>query len=172
VRLFKRSTTSDQEGEVLLRDLITEIDQLNAEQRAGAARGLAMLWEAFGGRFGGIDGFLEADAAQRGSYIAELRSAAAKMNLSDALARSHYALSPRLMAAYLDALSGRLRTTTALELARAVVTLIDQGSKLRAPSEWPSNPALGSPDRTCKAVSSISGASRMISPGNRARRLP
>jgi hypothetical protein len=91
-----------------------------------------MLWEAFQGRFGGIDDFLEADAAQRGSYIAELRSAAAKMDRSEALARSRYALSPRLMAAYLDAFSGRPRTATALELARAVVTLIDQGSKLRA----------------------------------------
>jgi hypothetical protein len=131
-RLFKRSTTSDQEGEARLRDLLTEIDQLNAEQRAGAARGLAMLWEAFEGRFGGLDGFLGADAAQRGSYIAELRSAAAKMDQSEALARSRYALSPRLMTSYLDVLSRRLRTTTAREFARAVVTLIEQGSKIRA----------------------------------------
>ena len=111
--------------------LLTEIRQLDAEQRAGLARGLNMLWHAFVGRFGGLDGFLRAGVVDRTGYLAELQSAADAMRKSEALVRSRYALSPRLMVLYLQALSRGDTTAVAREFARAVATLIDQGSKLR-----------------------------------------
>ena len=118
---------------LLLQALLTEIRQLNAEQTAGLARALAILWDRFVGRFGGLDSLLlQADAAERAAYFAELQSAADEMGKSEALMRSRYALSPRLMLAYLQALSRGDNTAAAREFGEAVATLIDQGGKLRA----------------------------------------
>jgi hypothetical protein len=111
--------------------LLTEIRQLDAEQRAGLARGLNMLWHAFVGRFGGLDGFLRAGVGDRTAYLAELQSAADEMRNSEALVRSRYALSPRLMVLYLQTWSRGDTTAVARKFGKAVATLIDQGRKLR-----------------------------------------
>ena len=52
---------------------------------------------------------------------------------SEALTLSRYALSPTLMALYLDALVRRPGTETAVRFGRAVAALIEQGTKLRLP---------------------------------------
>ena len=117
---------------LLLQALLTEIRQLNSEQTVGLARALAILWDRFVGRFVGLDKLLQADAAERKAYFAELQSAADEMGKSEALVHSRYALSPRLMLAYLQALSRGDNTAAAREFGEAVATLIDQGGKLRA----------------------------------------
>jgi hypothetical protein len=54
-------------GDLELRNLIAEIGAFTPEQRAATARGLAMLWDACLGRFGGLDG-----CSKRILWIAQL----------------------------------------------------------------------------------------------------
>ena len=61
LRRWKQKPNASEKGHLELRNLIAEIGDFTPEQRAAVARGLAMLWDACLGRFGGLDGFLEAD---------------------------------------------------------------------------------------------------------------
>jgi hypothetical protein len=119
-------------GEQSFEALLADIRQLNDQERAGLARGLNILWDAFVGRFGGLDGLLRADVVDRTAYLAELQSAADEMRKSEALMRSRYALSPHVMALYLQTLSRGHTSAVAREFGQLVATLIDQGRKLRA----------------------------------------
>jgi hypothetical protein len=104
LRLWKQKPNNASGGDLELGNLIAEIGAFTPEQRAAAARGLAMLWEACLGRFGGLDGFLEADPVDRAAYLEDLRSAADRMEVNEALLRSRYALAPKLMVLYLESL--------------------------------------------------------------------
>ena len=86
-----------------------------------------MLWEACLGRFGGLDGFLEADPVDRAAYLEDLRSAADRMEVNEALLRSRYALAPKLMVLYLESLLRGGGAAVAREFGQAVATLIEQG---------------------------------------------
>jgi hypothetical protein len=132
--LFKRRASSSAEEDAPAGRLLAEIGDLDTEQRVAVARGLALLWEAMRGRFGGLDGFLESSEAERAAYVRELQSAAERMIQSEALTLSRYALSPTLMALYLDGLVRRPETETAVRFGRAVAELIEQGTKLRRPN--------------------------------------
>ncbi len=131
LRLWKQKPNASTKGDVELRTLIAEIGDFTPEQRAAAARGLAMLWDACLGRFGGLDGLLQADPVDRAAYLEELRSAADRMNLNEALLRSRYALAPKLMVLYLESLLRGGGAAVAREFGQAVATLIEQGDKLR-----------------------------------------
>jgi hypothetical protein len=133
-----------------LEALLAEIRDFTGEQRSSVSRGLAMLWEAFVGRFGGLDGFIQADSAARAAYLQSLQSSVDKMNENEALKRSRYSVSPKLMSLYLDSLLRRDRAVVARELALAVATMIEDGEKLRARrtnaiGEAPSPPAVSAP---------------------------
>ena len=133
LRRWKQKPNASEKGPHLeLRNLIAEIGDFTPEQRAAVARGLAMLWDACLGRFGGLDGFLEADPVDRAAYLEELRSAVDRMNLNEALLRSRYALAPKLMVLYLELLLRGGGAAVAREFGQAVATLIEQGDKLRA----------------------------------------
>ena len=131
LRLWKQKPNASG-GDLELGNLIAEIGAFTPEQRAAAARGLAMLWDACLGRFGGLDGFLEADPVDRAAYLEDLRSAADRMKLNEALLRSRYALAPKLMVLYLESLLRGGGAAVAREFGQAVATLIEQGDKLRA----------------------------------------
>jgi hypothetical protein len=132
LRLLRWFRSGDDADPGSFEALLTEIRQLDAEQRAGLARGLNMLWDAFVGRFGGLAGFLRAGVVDRAAYLAELQSAADEMKKSEALVLSRYALSPKLMVLYLQALSRGDTTAVTRNFAQAAATLIDEGSKLRS----------------------------------------
>ena len=104
LRRWKRTPNAPHKSDLELRNLIAEIGDFTSEQRAAVARGLAMLWDACLGQFGGLDGFLEADPVDRAAYLEDLRSAADRMRLNEALLRSRYALAPKLMVLYLESL--------------------------------------------------------------------
>jgi hypothetical protein len=132
LRLWKQTPNASDKREVEIRNSIAEIRDFTPEQRAAVARGLAMLWDAFLDRFNGLDGFLEADSADRAAYVQELRSAVERMNQSENLLRSRYSRAPGLMSAYLASLVRRDSTVVGREFGKAVATLIEQGDKLRA----------------------------------------
>ena len=132
LRRWKQKPNASDKGDLELRNLIADIGAFTPEQRAAVARGLAMLWDACLGRFGGLDGLLQADPVDRAAYLEELRSAADRMNLDEALLRSRYALAPKLMVFYLRSLLRGGGAAVAREFGQAVATLIEQGHKLRA----------------------------------------
>jgi hypothetical protein len=121
-----------EDGSDRLEALLAEIGEFSAEQRSSVARGLAMLWEAFVGRFGGLDGFMDSDSADRSAYLQSLQSSVEKMNENEALVRSRYSVSPKLMSLYLDSLLRRDRTVVAQRFGLAIATMIDDGESLRA----------------------------------------
>jgi hypothetical protein len=132
LRRWKKTPKSPEEGQVELHILVDEIGNFTPEQQVAVARGLAMLWDACLGRFGGLDGFLQADPVDRSAYLEELRSAANRMKLNEALLRSRYALAPKLMVLYLESLLRGGGAAVAREFGQAVATLIEEGDKLRA----------------------------------------
>src|SRR5215211_8864333 len=132
LRRWKKTPKSPEEGQVELHILVDEIGNFTPEQQVAVARGLAMLWDACLGRFGGLDGLLQADPVDRAAYLEELRSAADRMKLNEALLRSRYALAPKLMVLYLESLLRGGGAAVAREFGQAVATLIEQGDKLRA----------------------------------------
>jgi hypothetical protein len=132
LRRWKKTPKSPEEGQVELHILVDEIGNFTPEQQVAVARGLAMLWDACLDRFGGLDGFLQADPVDRSAYLEELRSAANRMKLNEALLRSRYALAPKLMVFYLESLLRGGGAAVAREFGQAVATLIEEGDKLRA----------------------------------------
>ena len=87
LRRWKKTPKSPEEGQVELHILVDEIGNFTPEQQVAVARGLAMLWDACLGRFGGLDGFLQADPVDRSAYLEELRSAANRMKRRRSYAR-------------------------------------------------------------------------------------
>jgi hypothetical protein len=134
VQLFTRKSGRNESPFGASLDLIARLDPA---QRIAVARGLAMLWEAFVGRFGGLAGFIEADGAVQAAYFGEMRAAAEKMSKSNALVSSRYSLSPALMATYLEALARGDSTAAARQFGQAVIVMLEQGAKLRSRSQAP-----------------------------------
>jgi hypothetical protein len=117
---------------------LTDVEALSPEQRPAVARGLALLWEAFVGKFEGLDGFLSSSAENRATYLAELRSATDRMSGSEPLANTRYSVGPTLLMVYLEALARHDMTPAARDLGRSVAALINEGTKLRAVPAKPS----------------------------------
>lgn len=118
-----------------LEKLRIELEHFSDEQQTGAARGLAMLWDAFVGRYGGLDPFRNVGGEQRQAYLAELQQAADAMTANPALVKSRYAISPALMVLYLEALAGEDASEPARRFGEAVAALIDHGRALRTRSD-------------------------------------
>jgi hypothetical protein len=130
--LFTRKRADAPPDQQRLESLTTELGSLTEEERGGVARGLAMLWDAFVGRFGGLDGFLSVDQQQRDGYVSELRSAVDRMSKVPALTASRYSLSPAVMLLYLERIASQDRSETARRFGNATAQLIERGRQLRS----------------------------------------
>jgi hypothetical protein len=132
--VLKRTEVLDARATPLERMRI-ELERFSEEQRVGVARGLALLWEAFVGQYGGLDGFSRLDGEQRQAYLGELQRAGDAMTANEALVRSRYAISPAVIVLYVETLAAQDKSESARKFGRAVATLIDMGRAVRARSK-------------------------------------
>lgn len=107
----------------------TDLAALAPDRRAKVALALAMLWQAFGQRFDGLDGFLAADRKTQDRYIEDLEALGWRIQRARDTAQAHYLIAVEAMAAYAAHLRDRHRPAAARpHLAALVARLIDEGS--------------------------------------------
>lgn len=87
------------------RRLVAEFDALAGSERDQVAQALTQLWDAFNERFGGLQGFLSAEFADRDDYVKQLERAAERMASGRHCAAARYYQATALMLAYIRAVS-------------------------------------------------------------------
>ncbi len=113
--------------------LVEAVDALPEQSRSEVAVGLALLWDAFLQQFGGLDGWLALDEAERRAYVDGLKGSAARIGGAGSGARSHLGLAPALMARYASGFLGK-PDDAAKAAADKAVALIELGRTLRGPA--------------------------------------
>jgi hypothetical protein len=108
--------------------VVEAVDALPEQSRSEVAVWLALLWDAFLQQFGGLDGWLALDEAERGAYVDGLKGSAAR--IGGAGPRGHLALAPALMARYASGFVGK-PDAAAKAAADKAVALIELGRTLR-----------------------------------------
>ena len=105
-----------------------QLEALQDTRRDGCARALATLWDHFSQVWGGPDRFREADEVDRTGYVDQLRRIGEAMEASPS--QRPYALAPSAMIIYLEGLSRASVSKAEVDLASAVVAMIDRGREI------------------------------------------
>jgi hypothetical protein len=105
-----------------------QLGALQETRRDGCARALAALWDHFLQAWGGPDPFREADEMDRTRYVDRLRRASEGMEANPP--QRPYALAPAAMIIYLEGLSRVSASKAEVDLAAAVVAMIDRGQEI------------------------------------------
>jgi hypothetical protein len=105
-----------------------QLEALQDTRRDGCARALATLWDHFSQVWGGPDRFREADEVDRTGYVDQLRRIGEAMEASSS--QRPYALAPSAMIIYLEGLSRVSVSKAEVDLASAVVAMIDRGREI------------------------------------------
>jgi hypothetical protein len=114
--------------------VLREFENLGADRQQEAARDLAQLWDSFVEHFGGIEGFLIGDEVRRRDYIQRVETAARRMRNAKSSDKGHYFFAAAMLAHYLQALADGATEDDDQRMANRVVTLIDEGRMLLAPT--------------------------------------
>jgi hypothetical protein len=114
-----------------LHEFAREFDVLDSERREEIALALALLWDSFVDRFGGIDAFQAGPLQDRDDYLQDLTLAAARIRGSASAAGRYYALAPAMFAEYLRLLEGD-PSTVEREAMKRIADLIVLGREVRA----------------------------------------
>ena len=118
------------QGRRPLHELAREFDILDAERREEVALALALLWDSFIDRFGGIDAFQELPIQDRDLYLQDLVLASARIRGSASAASRYYALAPAMFVEYLRLLEDD-PSTLEREAMKRVADLIVLGREVR-----------------------------------------
>jgi hypothetical protein len=105
-----------------------QLEALQDTRRDGCARALATLWDHFSQVWGGPDRFREADEVDRTGYVDQLRRIGEVMEANPP--QRPYALAPAAMIIYLQGLSRVSASKAEIDLAAAVVAMIDRGREI------------------------------------------
>ncbi len=114
----------------VLRDLATEYERLDPRTQDRIAERLAVLWDAFADRFG-AGGFLESPEEERAAYLADLASAAGRMQGVRGTDLQHYFYSVAMMDIYARLFRESALDPIASRFADLVASLINRGRALR-----------------------------------------
>jgi hypothetical protein len=106
-----------------------QLEALQDTRRDGCARALATLWDHFSQVWGGPDRFREADEVDRNGYLNRLRQISESMEADPA--QRAYALAPAAMITYVEGFRRTSASKAELDLAAAVVAMIDHGRQVQ-----------------------------------------
>jgi hypothetical protein len=111
----------------MVQEILGEFEALRSDMQDKVARNLALLWDNFQDAFGGISGFMAAQALEQDAFMHKLNAAAERMRPARGTSAAFHYVTVELMRQYVTFFRSGRSDPKAVRLATCVVSLIEHG---------------------------------------------